>query len=194
MALYIFMLAAFTGYVIIGAVPVILHTPLMSGANFVHGIVLVGAMVTLGFAHTPLEEAIGVFARGAGGDERARRLRRDGAHAGDVQEQPRARTARDRTATPSRKPARPAADRRERRRRRHQGELLRHGGAVHRRPAQHELAGDRADAASSGPGVGMTVAAVATFFTPGHAPPAPHDRRRSRSAWRSRSGRDGACR
>ena len=61
-ALYIFMLAAFTGYVIIAAVPVILHTPLMSGANFVHGIVLVGAMVTLGFARTPLEEAIGVFA------------------------------------------------------------------------------------------------------------------------------------
>ncbi len=61
-ALYIFMLAAFTGYVIIGAVPVILHTPLMSGANFVHGIVLVGAMVTLGFAQTPLEETIGVFA------------------------------------------------------------------------------------------------------------------------------------
>ena len=42
--------------------PVILHTPLMSGANFVHGIVLVGALVTLGFARTPLEEAIGVFA------------------------------------------------------------------------------------------------------------------------------------
>jgi NAD(P) transhydrogenase subunit alpha len=61
-ALYIFMLAAFTGYVIIGAVPVILHTPLMSGANFVHGIVLVGAMVTLGFAHGALEVAIGVFA------------------------------------------------------------------------------------------------------------------------------------
>ena len=61
-ALYIFMLAAFTGYVVISAVPVILHTPLMSGANFVHGIVLVGAMVTLGFARTPLEVAIGVFA------------------------------------------------------------------------------------------------------------------------------------
>ena len=61
-ALYIFMLAAFTGYVIISAVPVILHTPLMSGANFVHGIVLVGAMVTLGFARTGLEVAIGVFA------------------------------------------------------------------------------------------------------------------------------------
>jgi len=61
-ALYIFMLAAFTGYVVIGAVPVILHTPLMSGANFVHGIVLVGAMVTLGFAHTTLEVTIGVIA------------------------------------------------------------------------------------------------------------------------------------
>jgi NAD(P) transhydrogenase subunit alpha len=49
-ALYIFMLAAFTGYEVISRVPVILHTPLMSGSNFVHGIVLVGAMVTLGNA------------------------------------------------------------------------------------------------------------------------------------------------
>jgi len=61
-ALYLFLLAAVTGYVVIGAVPVILHTPLMSGANFVHGIVLVGAMVTLGLARTPLEVAIGVVA------------------------------------------------------------------------------------------------------------------------------------
>lgn len=37
----------------------ILHTPLMSGTNFVHGIVLVGAMVALGQAVTPLEQAIG---------------------------------------------------------------------------------------------------------------------------------------
>jgi NAD(P) transhydrogenase subunit alpha len=58
-ALYIFMLAAFTGYEIIGRVPVILHTPLMSGSNFVHGIVLVGAMVAMGHAHTPLEQTIG---------------------------------------------------------------------------------------------------------------------------------------
>ena len=58
-ALYIFMLAAFTGYEIISRVPVILHTPLMSGSNFVHGIVLVGAMVALGHAHTPLEQLIG---------------------------------------------------------------------------------------------------------------------------------------
>ncbi len=58
-ALYIFMLAAFTGYEIISRVPVILHTPLMSGSNFVHGIVLVGAMVALGHAHSPLEQLIG---------------------------------------------------------------------------------------------------------------------------------------
>lgn len=61
-ALYIFMLAAFTGYEVISRVPVILHTPLMSGSNFVHGIVVVGAMVALGHASTPLEQAIGFIA------------------------------------------------------------------------------------------------------------------------------------
>jgi NAD(P) transhydrogenase subunit alpha len=60
-ALYIFMLAAFTGYEVISRVPVILHTPLMSGSNFVHGIVLVGAMVAMGHADTPLEQVIGFF-------------------------------------------------------------------------------------------------------------------------------------
>jgi len=58
-ALYIFMLAAFTGYEIIARVPVILHTPLMSGSNFVHGIVLVGAMVALFEAQTTLARVIG---------------------------------------------------------------------------------------------------------------------------------------
>jgi len=58
-ALYIFMLAAFTGYEVNSRVPVILHTPLMSGSNFIHGIVLVGAMVAMGHAHTPLELIIG---------------------------------------------------------------------------------------------------------------------------------------
>jgi len=61
-ALYIFMLAAFTGYEVIGRVPVILHTPLMSGSNFVHGIVLVGAMVALGHAETGAEQVIGFVA------------------------------------------------------------------------------------------------------------------------------------
>lgn len=61
-ALYIFVLSAFTGYEIIGRVPVILHTPLMSGSNFIHGIVLVGAMTTLSGAHTPIEQTIGFIA------------------------------------------------------------------------------------------------------------------------------------
>jgi H+-translocating NAD(P) transhydrogenase subunit alpha len=60
-ALYIFMLAAFVGYEVIARVPVILHTPLMSGSNFVHGIVLVGAMVALGEADTGIGQVIGFF-------------------------------------------------------------------------------------------------------------------------------------
>ncbi|MDD9893021.1 MAG: NAD(P) transhydrogenase subunit alpha [Gammaproteobacteria bacterium] len=67
-ALYIFMLAGFTGYEVIAKVPAILHTPLMSGSNFVHGIVLVGAMVALGHADSLLGQIIGVIgvALGAG--------------------------------------------------------------------------------------------------------------------------------
>jgi H+-translocating NAD(P) transhydrogenase subunit alpha len=61
-AVYVVMLAAFTGYVVISRVPVTLHTPLMSGSNFIHGIVLVGAMVALGLATTPLEQVIGFIA------------------------------------------------------------------------------------------------------------------------------------
>ncbi len=60
-ALYIFMLAAFTGYEVIARVPVILHTPLMSGSNFVHGIVLVGAMVALGQGRQHAGQVIGFF-------------------------------------------------------------------------------------------------------------------------------------
>jgi len=61
-ALYIFMLAAFSGWVIIGRVPAILHTPLMSGSNFVHGIVVVGGIFALLNASNHLEQAIGFFA------------------------------------------------------------------------------------------------------------------------------------
>jgi NAD(P) transhydrogenase subunit alpha len=61
-AIYIFMLAAFTGNEVISKVPVILHTPLMSGSNFIHGIVVVGAMVTMGHAEGPLELTIGFVA------------------------------------------------------------------------------------------------------------------------------------
>ena len=61
-ALYIFMLAAFAGWVIIGGVPAILHTPLMSGSNFVHGIVVVGGIFALLNAVTVQEQVIGFFA------------------------------------------------------------------------------------------------------------------------------------
>lgn len=58
-ALYVFMLAAFTGYEVIGKVPSILHTPLMSGSNFIHGIVVVGAMHALFNADNVTGQAIG---------------------------------------------------------------------------------------------------------------------------------------
>ena len=61
-AVYIFILAAFVGYEVISRVPVILHTPLMSGSNFVHGIVVVGAMVALGAAETTPERIVGFLA------------------------------------------------------------------------------------------------------------------------------------
>jgi NAD(P) transhydrogenase subunit alpha len=61
-AIYIFMLAAFAGWVIIGGVPAILHTPLMSGSNFVHGIVVVGGMYALLNASTVQQQVIGFVA------------------------------------------------------------------------------------------------------------------------------------
>jgi NAD(P) transhydrogenase subunit alpha len=56
------MLAAFGGWVIIGNVPAILHTPLMSGSNFVHGIVVIGGVMALLNASTVTEQFIGFFA------------------------------------------------------------------------------------------------------------------------------------
>ena len=58
-AIYIFLLAAITGYEVISKVPAILHTPLMSGSNFIHGVVLVGAIIALGLADNTLEKTIG---------------------------------------------------------------------------------------------------------------------------------------
>lgn len=62
LGLYIFMLAAFAGWVIIGGVPAILHTPLMSGSNFIHGIVVVGGIIALLGATNAIEEIIGFVA------------------------------------------------------------------------------------------------------------------------------------
>ncbi|MFL6238860.1 MAG: NAD(P) transhydrogenase subunit alpha [Actinomycetes bacterium] len=49
--LTIFVLSVFVGFEVISKVSTILHTPLMSGANAIHGIILVGAMLLLGSAH-----------------------------------------------------------------------------------------------------------------------------------------------
>jgi NAD(P) transhydrogenase subunit alpha len=47
-----FVLAIFVGIEVISKVPTILHTPLMSGTNAIHGIILVGALIIAGDAHT----------------------------------------------------------------------------------------------------------------------------------------------
>ncbi|TMC82375.1 MAG: NAD(P) transhydrogenase subunit alpha [Chloroflexi bacterium] len=57
-----FVLALFVGFEVISKVPTILHTPLMSGTNAIHGIILVGAILIAAGAHTPVEIALGVVA------------------------------------------------------------------------------------------------------------------------------------
>lgn len=62
-ALFIFILASFVGFEIIAKVPPTLHTPLMSGANAVSGITLVGALICAGHHEsTPLAGILGVTA------------------------------------------------------------------------------------------------------------------------------------
>lgn len=65
-ALYLVLLAAVAGYVLIARVPSILHTPMMSGSNFIHGIVLCGSMLALSSASNLLEQLIGFIAVMAG--------------------------------------------------------------------------------------------------------------------------------
>jgi NAD(P) transhydrogenase subunit alpha len=60
--LTIFVLAAFVGNEVISKVPSILHTPLMSGSNAIHGIILVGTIIVLGDAHGATEEILGFIA------------------------------------------------------------------------------------------------------------------------------------
>lgn len=63
---YIFLLAIFLGLEVINRVPATLHTPLMSGTNAIHGIVLLGAMIVLGTADTWWLQTIGFIAVVAG--------------------------------------------------------------------------------------------------------------------------------
>jgi NAD(P) transhydrogenase subunit alpha len=60
--LTIFALAIFVGIEVISKVPSMLHTPLMSGTNAIHGIVLVGAMLVAGSADSTLEQVLAFVA------------------------------------------------------------------------------------------------------------------------------------
>ena len=60
--LTVFVLAAFVGIEVVSKVPSILHTPLMSGSNAIHGIVLVGALVVMGEAHGTAQLVLGFLA------------------------------------------------------------------------------------------------------------------------------------
>ena len=60
--LTILALAIFLGFEVISKVPAMLHTPLMSGTNFIHGIVIVGAIAILGTADDTLLKIVGFVA------------------------------------------------------------------------------------------------------------------------------------
>lgn len=60
--LTIFVLSIFVGFEVVSKVSAVLHTPLMSGANAIHGIVLVGAILVTGSADNGLQLWLGLFA------------------------------------------------------------------------------------------------------------------------------------
>jgi NAD(P) transhydrogenase subunit alpha len=62
LGIYVFILAIFVGFEVISRVPSVLHTPLMSATNAIHGIVVLGAMLVAGAADTRLLKVIGFIA------------------------------------------------------------------------------------------------------------------------------------
>ncbi|PRY34120.1 NAD(P) transhydrogenase subunit alpha [Umezawaea tangerina] len=60
--LTIFVLAAFVGFEVVSKVSTILHTPLMSGANAIHGVILVGAILITGAAEGAVQLVLGLLA------------------------------------------------------------------------------------------------------------------------------------
>ncbi|CAN5550793.1 NAD(P) transhydrogenase subunit alpha [soil metagenome] len=61
-SLTVFTLAILVGFAVISKVPATLHTPLMSGANSIHGIVLVGAMIIAAEATDPVSQIVALVA------------------------------------------------------------------------------------------------------------------------------------
>ncbi len=62
LGIYVFIMAMFVGFEVISRVPSVLHTPLMSGTNAIHGIVVLGAMLVAGAADTALLRVLGFVA------------------------------------------------------------------------------------------------------------------------------------
>ena len=60
--IWVFALAVFVGFEVISKVPVVLHTPLMSGTNAIHGIVMLGGVLVLAEAHGPALTLLGFLA------------------------------------------------------------------------------------------------------------------------------------
>ena len=60
--LTIFVLSVFVGFEVVSKVSTILHTPLMSGANAIHGVILVGAVLVTGGADSAVELTLGLVA------------------------------------------------------------------------------------------------------------------------------------
>ena len=60
--LTVFVLSIFVGYEVVSKVSTVLHTPLMSGANAIHGVILVGAIIVTGHADTQVELWLGLVA------------------------------------------------------------------------------------------------------------------------------------
>jgi NAD(P) transhydrogenase subunit alpha len=58
--IYIVILMIFLGVEVIGRVPAVLHTPLMSGANAIHGVVIIGAIIVMGKAESDNYVALGL--------------------------------------------------------------------------------------------------------------------------------------
>jgi H+-translocating NAD(P) transhydrogenase subunit alpha len=58
----IFVLSVFVGFEVISKVSPILHTPLMSGANAIHGVILIGSIIVLGTGHGTVQTVLGFAA------------------------------------------------------------------------------------------------------------------------------------
>ena len=106
----IFVLAAFVGFEVISKVPTTLHTPLMSQTNAIHGIVMLGGLIVVGYADDTLEKVIGVDRDRLRHDQHRRRLHGHRPDARHVRRQEAEAEARSRRSPTTRTAGRPVSD------------------------------------------------------------------------------------